>query len=269
MATPNPQQSVESLVGSALKTGNNTLNSVVGRAKDEIVETISDTGFGKALRAVNLLAGAMPDEISFVDGNWGSNNDLDWRVRLSLPDNFKGSPLMQPLLNTNGLIWPYTPQILIQHSANYTPLTPVHSNYPFQVYSNSQIDSFAITGDFVIENALEGEYWLGAVHYLRSVTKMAYGDTSNQGSPPPVVRLNGYGDYVFKNVPVVVNMFTIDLPTDVDYIQVGIGTNGNWVPTRSQISVTVVPAYSRKSVEKFSLDSFIRGDYVINGKGFI
>ena len=80
---------------------------------------------------------------------------------------------------------------------------PIHSNYPFFAYQNSQVDQFSITGDFTVENALEGQYWIAAVHYLRSVSKMAYGNTPNQGSPPPVVRLNGYGDYVFKNVPVV------------------------------------------------------------------
>jgi hypothetical protein len=124
-------------------------------------------------------------------------------------------------------------------------------------------------GDFLIENALEGEYWLAAVHYLRSVTKMAYGNTSNQGSPPPVVRLNGYGDYVFKNVPVVVQQFTVELPSDVDYIQVGAAANGAWVPTKSSISAMLTPIYSRRDVSRFNLDAFVRGDYVFNGKGFI
>ena len=36
-----------------------------------------------------------------------------------------------------------------------------------------------IMGDFLIENALEGQYWIGGMHYLRSVTKMAYGESSN------------------------------------------------------------------------------------------
>jgi hypothetical protein len=98
---------------------------------------------------------------------------------------------------------------------------------------------------------------------------MAYGASSNQGSPPPVIKLNGYGDYVFKNVPVVVTMFSVDLPNDVDYIQVGLGENGSWVPVRSQMSVTVQPIYSRKSVTQFSLDAFVNGSYVVNGKGFI
>lgn len=266
----NPFQSVENFVGSAaLKVGEGLSNAVVGTAKDTAQDLINDTGFGKALRAVNLLPGAMPKEFSFTDGAWGSSNDNDWRVRLSLPSSFMGSPVMNKLIETNGLTWPYTPQIMIEHSASYNSITPVHNNYPYLSYQNSQVNAITIMGDFLVENALEGEYWLAAVHYLRSVTKMAYGNTSNQGSPPPIVKLSGYGDYVFKNVPVVVQQFTVELPSDVDYIQVGIGPNGAWVPTKSSISAMVQPIYSRREVSKFNLDAFARGDYVYGGKGFI
>lgn len=265
-----PQQAVENLVGSSLKVGENAINSVVGRAKDALVDKfVNDTGFGKALRAVNLLAGATPQGISFTDGNWSGGNDNDWRVRLSLPANFSGSPLMRPLLETNGLIFPYLPSIILQSSANYKQLSPTHNNYPFFAYENSSVEQFAITGQFTVENSLEGEYWVAAVHYLRSVTKMAYGRTSNQGSPPPIVLLNGYGEYVFKNVPCVVTNFTVELAPDVDYIKTGLGVNGTWAPAESQISVSLQPQYSRRAVERFSLDAFVRGDYVFTGRGYM
>jgi len=266
----NPLQSVEKFVGSAaLKVGDGVKNAVVGTVRETVSDFVEDTGFGKALRAINLIPGANPSGLSFTDGSWGSSNDNDWRVRLSIPSSFKGSPVLTPLLETNGLTWPYTPQIMIEHSANYNSITPIHNNYPYYAYQNSQVNSLTVMGDFLIENALEGEYWLAAVHYLRSVTKMAYGNTSNQGSPPPVVRLNGYGDYVFKNVPVVVQQFTVELPSDVDYIQVGAAANGAWVPTKSSISAMLTPIYSRRDVSRFNLDAFVRGDYVFNGKGFI
>lgn len=275
---PTPQQSsgtvasasVQNLVGSALRQGVDGLkNSVVGAVKQRVTDFVSDTGFGKALRAFNLLPGAMPTGVAFSDGSWGSNNELDWRVRLSVPSTFMGSPLLKPLLETGGMVFPYTPQVLISHRASYNEISPVHSNYSYFAYQNSQVNEMTITGDFLVENALEGEYWLGVIHYLRSVTKMAYGATSNQGAPPPVVRLNGYGDYVFKNVPVIITNFTVDLQNGVDYIQVGLGANGSWVPTASTVAVTVQPIYSRRQVSQFSLDGFVRGDYVLNGKGFI
>ena len=269
MSTQNPQSSLEQLSGSAMEVGESIANipSNVGRS---VTNAISDTGFGKALRSVGLLPGAAPTAgTGFVEARWGSEVDLDWRVRLSVPQNYKSSRLLTPLLETNGLMFPYTPQIIMESSANYNSLHPTHSNYPFPAYQNSQVNAMTLIGDFFVENEKEGQYWVAATHYLRSITKMAYGATSNQGSPPPIVKLNGYGDYVFKDVPVVVQMFTVELPNDVDYIQVGVGDNGTWVPTRSSISVVVQPAYSRKNITKFSLDAFVNGQYVVDGKGFI
>jgi len=217
-------------------------------------------------------------EAVFASGN------KDWRVRLGIPPNFSAyerpssvvasitetTDILAPLRETNNsMVFPYTPNIFMTHSANYNKLTPVHSNYPFPIYENSQVDQFIIQGEFTAENEQEARYWLAAMHFLRSVTKMAYGRSENQGAPPPVLKLNGYGDFVFKDLPVVVEQFQLNLPGDVDYIQVpDIGSGkGSWVPTRSEISVGVFPTFSRDSVNKFSLDKFVKGEYITQGRG--
>lgn len=259
----NPASSAAATVGSELANG----------VKDRLTDFADSTGFGKALRAFNLLPNAEPENPTHVAATAASDG-ADWRVKLSLPKNFKSlaqqSPyLMDPLIDTDGLVFPYTPTIYMTHSASYNQISPVHSNYPFFAYQNSRVDQFSIVGDFYVENNLEGLYWIAAVQYLRSVTKMAYGATSNVGSPPPVVRLNGYGDYVFKDVPCLVTSFSVELGQDVDYIQVPIaGGEGSWVPTRSNIQATVQPVYSRREVERFSLDQFVKGGYIPKG-GFI
>jgi len=264
-----PQQSVSNLLGSAVEFGK---SAVTNLGKNIIDEAANSFGFGKLLRGANLPIFGMPGGPSFSGASWASKTPEDWRVRLSIPPNFYLPGVLQSkLTETNGMVFPFTPQIILQHSAQYGQMRPVHSNYPFPVYQNSQVDQITLTGEFYIENASEGEYWLAAVHYLRSITKMAYGNSSNQGSPPPVVRLNGYGDFVLKNVPVVVTVFNVDLPSDVDYIHCPrIGSQGSWAPTRSQISVTVQPVYSRRAVQSFSLDRFVSGGYANgNGVGFI
>jgi hypothetical protein len=259
MAVNNPKASLENLIGSSVPDGSGVNNASPNSPTD-----------ARSRRLGNLPENAVPtNDLNFVEANWQTKQNLDWRVRLSLPNNFRNSNLMTPLLETDGLMFPYTPQIVLEHQANYNALHPTHSNYPFPAYQNSAVSSMTIIGEFLVENAQEAAYWVAAVHYLRSVTKMAYGKTSNQGSPPPVVKLNGYGDYVFNNVPVTITYFSVDLPSDVDYMQVQVGQNGTWVPTRSQINVQAQPTYSRSSVTKFSLDKFISGEYVINKKGFI
>lgn len=212
---------------------------------------------------------------------WASVEEAnDWRVRLSIPSipSFADSPLLAPLVKSNNsFVFPYTPSIVLGQSATYNALTPVHSNYPFHVYQHSSIEPITINGDFYVETARDAAYWVGAVHYLRSMTKMFYGESSNTGNPPPIVKLNGYGDFVFNDIPVVITNFTVELLGDVDYVSLrsgGIGDSGSGtstahVPTQSIISVTCQPIYSRKKVSKFSLDSFVRGEYITNKGGFI
>lgn len=208
--------------------------------------------------------------------------EKDWRVKLSVPDTFKDSRLMLPVMKTGGFTFPFTPSIIMSHSANYSTNNPVHTNYGFNSYNYSSVDQIQVNGEFYVQNGLEAEYWVSAVHYLRSVTKMRYGEgSSDAGSPPPVVMLNGYGDFVFKNVPVVVTNFNIELPQDPDYIQTGLfaeaqgdtdeGTYQSiaWAPSQSQFTLTLQVQYSRASVGQFNMNNFVNGKYVQGTGGFI
>lgn len=55
---------------------------------------------------------------------------------------------------------------------------------------------------------------------------MFTGDSQPAGNPPVILALNGYGDYVFKNVPVVVTNFTVTLDAGSDYIGTTAGQTG-------------------------------------------
>lgn len=266
--------------------------------------TQNSKGFGSALRMANSVlpqGGVFASITGNVSAQFTQGSKQDWRVKLSLPPQYDKSSLMSSLVKQGGFVFPYTPQITISHSAQYEQLSPAHNNYPFPSYANSKVDTMQIQGDFYCENQDDAQLWIASVHYLRSVAKMYYGDSAYAGSPPPIVKLNGYGDYVFKDVPVIVTLFTVDLPKDVDYITTSlnnssIGNNmgndplnnfvekslpvsGNMlqssstyshVPVKSSFSVTVQPIYSRQTVREFNLDKFISGEYVFNEKkGFI
>jgi len=266
----------------------NFTNDIEGKAKSfgsNLVNNALENALGGGAASIlkSLLGGpsSVPSLKTDVSSSFDGAGD-DWRVRLSLPPNIAKEPLFKPLDETNGLVFPYTPTILIQHSANYDAMQPTHSNYPFPQYQNSQIDDIVITGDFFCENAVDAQYWAATLHYLRTVTKMAYGQSTNAGAPPPIVFLNGYGDFVFPNVPVIIKTFSIDLPSDVDYIKtqidgtvqktvtttLGSGVKQGWAPVQSQVMVTVSPIYSRARTSQFSLDTFVKGGYLKNG-GFM
>lgn len=223
-------------LGSALKNAANLSGNAFGTISEGLgvaqklgsaLSNLSNPGnLMSALRSMNLPAGGNtgartgPAEAKFQDGS----NPADWRVRLSIPPGpIWKSDLFRPLRDAGGLVFPYTPTISINHNATYTDQTLTHQNYQFVAYQYSKVSDIQIVGDFAVEDAVQAQYWLSAVHFLRSVTKMYTGDDEvTAGNPPPLLMFNAYGDYVFRNIPVVVKGFSVTLPKDVDYITTNI-----------------------------------------------
>ena len=249
------------------------LNSSVGNNPNRLIS---------AYRAQGIPAGAESNNsYTPVAAQFSTDpKDKDWRVRISC-DLFvtNGNLALEPLLQTDGLVFPYLPTITMSHTANYETINTTHTNYPFYAYKNSQVDEITISGQFTVSDVDEGKYWLAAVHFLRTVTKMFFGQGPNLGNPPPICVLNGYGDFVYNNVPVVVKNFTVQLDKEVDYIAVNMGVtaggksnaNISYVPVSSTISVTLMPVYSREKIKTFNLTAFSEGQLISPGgdKGFI
>lgn len=264
------------------------------------LDSVTSFAFGKAKRLKGDLKKFIDGKLNIdssatsvtmnTNGNTGGGNQ-DWRVSLSMPQSITQmiageKTLLDPLKATgNRLVFPYTPTILVGQSANWNPMQPVHTNYPFYAYENSRVDQMTISAHFYVQNEMEARYWVAAVHYLRSMTKMSYGLSPNKGAPPPVVRLNGYGDFTFKDVPVIIQNFTFDLKEDVDYIstkltaeesgtsdgQSSVASTGGtyaWAPTESLMTIGVVPQYSRTKQAQFDLADFVKNGGT-KGSGFI
>jgi len=194
------------------------------------------------------------------------------RVRISDPSNLFINPqneIMKPLVDTGYVLFPYTPSISMTHSANYTEESPTHSNYSYQFYQNSSTATISITGTFTAKDEFSAAYVIAVQHFFRSVTKMFYGRDPEAGTPPPVLRLDGHGDYQFSSLPIVIKEFTITLPTDVDYISttsIASGPSGagvartTKVPVIQEFQISCTPVYSRRSISKdFSLRDFAAG----------
>jgi hypothetical protein len=216
-------------------------------------------------KARNAISGLIPGGISSLGksipnigfqsmaggGNATAASEDDWRVRVSLSPNAKifyqditqgPNALQHPLIETNGVIWPYTPQITVSHNANYSIAQLTHSNYPAHFYNNSEVADIQISGEFTVQNMEDGQYLMAAVYFLRSATKMFFGQGANAGNPPPMVFLDGYGSHYFPHVPCVVTQFSHTLPSEVDYIQVPISqTVLDTSPTDPNRSVNLTP----------------------------
>ena len=151
----------------------------------------------------------------------------DWRVRLQLAagatylykDNADRNGILAPLAATDGVVFPYTPNIDTTYSATYDTTDLVHSNYRGYFYKSSGVGDINVKGVFTAQDTREAGYLLAVIHFFRSVTKMFYGQDAQAGTPPPLVYLSGYGQFQFNQHPCVVSSFSYSLPNDVDYIR--------------------------------------------------
>ena len=261
--------------------------------------------------AATPKASTQEPSVQFGTSNESGN---DWRVRISINPSSKilyWDPLIEsnvpgllaPLKQTNGFIFPYVPSVTVAHSANYSSVPLTHSNYAQYFYESSAVASINISGDFTVQNLDEAKYFLAAIYFFRACTKMFYGLSGDyQGSPPPIVHLDGYGQHYLPHVPCVVTNFSHTMPADVDYMEVttpqsvtttkskannsssyyqlpgqgaGAGTElttqtintaFNRVPTTSTFSLTLQPVISRTQSIGFDHREFARGGLIV-GKG--
>jgi hypothetical protein len=207
--------------------------------------------------------------------------EADWRVRISMQPAtaslFYANPnnvIMNPLVQTSGLIFPYTPTVSIRHNASYNPTKLTHSNYSSYFYEGSEVSGIDISAEFTVQDIAEGQYLMAAIHFMRACTKMFFGQSQLAGTPPPMVFLDGYGAFYLPHVPCVVTSFGHTMPSDVDYINVPIGTSlsdvaGNAIntasnlgpsvrlPTSSTFTIGLQPVYSRTNIaNNFTLENY-------------
>ena len=256
------------------------------------IKKVGSGFFSKTLARLTGAGLSDNSRIQSAKAKWsGRTATRDWRVRLTLPtesiyrddlfSDYANNEILKPLQESNGVFWPVTPAVIVQNSANYNALAQTHSNYPFQAYQNSQVDTISIVGEFPVQNSEDAKHWIAVVKFLRTMTKMAFGKSKNKGSPPPIMHFSGYGDHVYDKVPVVINQFSVELRPGIDYIStnqdsgaaaaIGVDKFDNyvidenkvedssWAPTISTVSCMVTPIYSRETTKNFSLKKFADG----------
>ena len=107
---------------------------------------------------------------------------------------------------------------------------------------------------------MDAAYWIQGTTFLKTATKMFFGQGEHVGNPPVVCNLTGYGARIFNNVPVIVKSFSVDFKDDVNYMKYTPDDGApTWVPIMSTISVTVSPIYNRTRLRQFNLKDYASG----------
>ena len=141
---------------SDIKSGATDLAQDIYSGVGEFAENLASNFRSKNLPGKATEFGT--DDAGTAFWGYGDLEGKDWRVSLSMPSNasFKNSKLLKPLSHTGDrMVFPYTPTIILSHTANYNQVQPIHNNYPFFAYQNSSVDQLVITGQFYNQNSIE------------------------------------------------------------------------------------------------------------------
>jgi hypothetical protein len=187
--------------------------------------------------------------------------------------------ILTELADVNGIIFAYTPAMMqAAFSANYGTYDTTHSVYQQQYYVNTPNPTISMQAYFVSNTIEEAKYNIACLHFLKAMTKMDYGTTSNMaGIPPPILHFSAYGEYNYKNVPVVVSGVDYTFADDVDLITVevpngttergqGLDSTSVSIPTSFAVSITLLMQQNPAKVSKnFSFANYASGSTLKNG----
>ena len=243
--------------------------------------------------------------------NGAAQGAIDKRIRIRAPagqqNTIYGDPNnatnpMRLLHETNGLVFPFTPTITYSQNPNWATQELTHTIQQYYYFTSTNSAEINITGEFTVQNPREGQYLLAVFHFLRSYSKMHFGEKEPQqsrGLPPPILQLDGYGDYMFNSLPILIRSWSMDMLKDVDYVEVpvnsqlpqpitdpseltAITTRETTSPMSADlVGVAYLPAYTNISInaivqqppvklrKEFSLTAFRNGELLgKKNKGF-
>lgn len=197
----------------------------------------------------------------------------DFRVRVSplKAAEFFGSggpDLMAPLRATNGVLFPYSPNVTVEQSVEYQPMSMIHTNNDYYGYQRTPSMKLTITGKFTCQNQTEGKYAMAAIHFFRTASKMWFGVKAGQkaGLPPPIMVLNGYGRYMFNNLNCILTQSSFAYADGVDTVPISVGTGVVRLPAMFDLTIGLtVQQTPQKMRDEFDLDAFRTGALMEKG----
>lgn len=179
----------------------------------------------------------------------------------------------------NGFVtFDVTPALSETASASYRETQPSQAPGNFFVYSGSTLRSFSLADVKLLartrDEALDK---LRVLNLIRSWVKPYFGKGNigrTNGLPPDVLMLSAYGAGNIRNVPVILQNYTIDYPNDTDYIYVNRESSSfsdpdapplvetTAVPIVSSVTLQLQEVRSMSELNSFDLEAYRSGDLV-------
>lgn len=199
-------------------------------------------------------------------------SETEWDQRLGYVLGDSSGLLYKIFHNDGGIVFPYTPKVDFEHTINYERTEIMHSNLAVSHYKNTPPPTIDIQADFTADGKDNAIYMFGVIHFLRSISKCEFGEImlsdkreKAAGVPPPILYLNGYGNYM-NNIPVVVESFGINFDKNKHYVHLEDNSYNLdvWLPTGITINIKLKIQFN---LDKYKLQ-FDLNEYKKNTLGY-
>lgn len=249
---------------SGLPTAQGIISGLVSRPTAP--PTNAATSAAAASTSTNAASGEADNELRVRLSPLNSEKSIEQVYGKADPSN-----ILTPLRATNGLMFPYSPQITFSQSVSYSDLALVHTNTDYLAYQKTPAVSLTISGKFTVQTQKEGAYALACIHFLRTVSKMYFGgDDPNRGLPPPMLLLNGYGSYMFNNLRVLLKSHSFNYNETMDTVLIRTGNGTVKLPALFDLSMELVVQQTPRAMRKdFDLNEFRTGALMLKKGGWI
>lgn len=127
---------------------------------------------------------------------------------------------LYPLTQTGGLVFPYNPTITESLATRYDVTELIHTNESVHTFKSN--DNVRITLSECIwtsETFDQAIYTLGVIHFFRSYRLMDFG-RGKSGRQPSPMWFSAYGNFLYKDIPVLIERVDFSFPMDIDYVGV-------------------------------------------------
>jgi hypothetical protein len=259
--------------------------TITSSIQEDIDYTIAVSGF-----TPNQFTGQgfLPTTITGISG-----------IYQGAPSIYPTTHPLYPLTQTGGVVFPYNPTITESISIKYDTTELTQTNESIHAYKGT--DNVRITLSDCVwtsETFDQAIYTLAVIHFFRSYSLMDFGrganspnsqPSSSPGRPPSPMWFSAYGNFMYYNIPVLIEKIDYTMPNDVDYVGVpnpgtdaydnqqlsyfngsvgnidysgiNVGTDYTWIPIKFSIgSIGMIVQHSVAYwTTEFSLDSFKAG----------
>lgn len=202
----------------------------------------------------------------------------------SIPDKTKTTQLenrrhaLRPIVETGGLIFPFYPSISENISVKYNSHELTHTNEAFNVYRGTDNRRITISNAmWTADSFSNAQYALAVIHFMRSYSMMDFGK-GRSGRPPSPMWFSAYGNYIYDEVPVLLESASIEFPSNQDMDYVGVPEPGTpehdlqylasqkqpgdaytWIPMELTVNLNLIVQHAPSYWTEFNLDDMRSG----------